>query len=116
LPRGQADELGAQAGEESGNGATAPEEREPRPEEPAVTAEPVHYAEPRYEAATADARPERSWSASDSPEARAEALREAAPAQAPAAIEPASPPPEPGPELPSAPARKGWWQRRFSGE
>jgi hypothetical protein len=82
-----------------------------------VTVEPVvPYAEPRYEAAAADARPERSWRANDGPEVQAEAPREPVSTRAPAAIEPTSPPPEPIPEEPSAPARKGWWQRRFSGE
>jgi hypothetical protein len=92
------------------------EDREPHPEAPAVTVEPVPYAEPRYEAAAADPRPERSWRASDSPEVHADAPRESAPTQAPAVIEPTSPPPQQIPEEPSAPARKGWWQRKFSGE
>jgi len=115
-PRDRPEEPGARAAEESDNGATAPEDRGPQPEAPAVTAEPFAYAEPRYEAAAVDAGPERSWRADDGSEAQAEAPREPVSTPAPAAIAPAMPPPEPGPEEPSAPVRKGWWQRRFSGE
>jgi ribonuclease E len=118
-PRDQTDELGARPAEESGNGAGAHEDREPEAQAPAVTAtaEPIPYAEPRHEAAAVEARPERSWRASDSPDVQAEAPPEpAAPTPAPAMVEPTSPPPQPSPEEASAPARKGWWQRKFSGE
>jgi ribonuclease E len=82
-----------------------------------ATAEPIPYAEPRHVAAAVEARPERPWRASDSPDVQAEAPREpAAPTPAPAMVEPTSPPPQPSPEEASAPARKGWWQRKFSGE
>jgi hypothetical protein len=80
-----------------------------------VTAEPTPYAEsPRYETAATGVAPERSWRTSDGPEAEAEAPRDSAPRPAPSVVEPTSPsPPEASPEESSAPARKGWWQRRF---
>jgi hypothetical protein len=84
-----------------------------------VPAEPAPYTEPpRYEAAGA-AEPVREPPqppASGRLQVQDEAPREPAPTPAPVVLEPATPPPEKVPEQPAGPARKGWWQRGFSGE
>jgi ribonuclease E len=120
---------------DAGNGAVAPEvsrgaEAEPVHEEStaiptaATGSEPVRSLreEPPYAPPERERAPERSW--------QAPAERYPSEPEAPRHVEPApiveSPPPrEPEPvhaqpaaepEDPSRPVRKGWWQRKFSGE
>jgi ribonuclease E len=122
---------------DAGNGAVEPDagrvdEREALHEErpaPAVeetAPEPARSAreEPRYSPPQRERAPERSWQApADRYPSEPEAPRraEAAPvADSPPPREPepvhAQPAAEPVHEDPSRPVRKGWWQRRFSGE
>ena len=67
----QTDELEPGQPRRAATARAAQEHREPQPEAPLVTAEPSPTPTPRYEAAAADVAPERSWRASDSPEAEA---------------------------------------------
>ena len=109
----QAEDVEPRAAEDGGNGAAAVEEqREPPPEAPLVTAEPSptpsrHATRPRLPTSLRSGRGGRVTGRR--PRRRADS----APRPAPSVVEPISPsPPEASPEESSAPARRGWWQRR----
>jgi ribonuclease E len=120
---------------EAGNGGIEPEagrgaerdvfhEDRPAAAAPETVPEPARSEEQRYTPPEQERAPERSWQApADRYPSEPEAPRrsEAAPvAESPAPKEPepvhAQPVAEPVHEDPSRPVRKGWWQRKFSGE
>ena len=136
------DDLAAREGD-LGNGAVAPETDHPSearaphedrsaesPEQPQPEPAGSEPRERGYVAADRDVAPERvserSWQApaerhGNGGEPQAPRGAEPAPAaESPPHREPepahAEPVAEPAPEEPARPARKGWWQRRFSGE
>ena len=94
------------------------EDREPEPQAPAVTRlqslSPTPSRAMRQPPWTPG--PERPWQSQRQPGRAGRGPARAAPTPAPAVVEPTSPPPQPSPEEASAPARKGWWQRKLSGE
>jgi len=129
------DDVAAHASE-AGNGAIEPDAGSPpqhhefQEERPAAVAEETaqhpprgERAEPRYPAER-ERTPERPWQAPADPySGEAMATHRAEPAPAPESAPPREPEPvhaeriaEPVHEDPSRPVRKGWWQRRFSGE
>ena len=120
---------------ESGNGALEPDadrpaERETFQEERSATAAPealpepeparTQPDEPRYEPTVRESAPEPHWRApaDRNGEAGAPLAAPVAESRPPREPEPvhAQPASEPAHEDPSRPVRKGWWQRRFSGD
>jgi ribonuclease E len=132
-PREPGDDVAANE-TEAASGVEAPEDTHAENEHEPAEYTPEHVrpaatddlpAEPRYEAPERDPAPERSWHAPDRSGGEGRTPRRAEEAAPPVDSPPPAREPEPvhaepiaeaAQDDPSRPARKGWWQRRFSPE